>query len=158
MSDKRKILVHLDTDSTPSLFDRIVAIDAGAEDVVGYGGVRPEHVQRFVQDAIFTRGPKDLAHTAIFIGGSDVATGQAIFEEAQKYLLPQFKLQVSIMVDSNGCNTTAVAAVGCAARHLDLARCRTAVLGGAGRVGRRIAALVLQRGGALRLADSNAEE
>ena len=71
MSDKRKILVQLDTDPSPSLFDRIVAIDAGAEEVVGYGGVRPEHVKRFVQDAIFTRGPKDLAHTAIFIGGND---------------------------------------------------------------------------------------
>jgi hypothetical protein len=32
-----KILVQLDTDEYPSLFDRIVAYDAGADEVIGYG-------------------------------------------------------------------------------------------------------------------------
>ena len=41
--DKRKILIQLDSDALPSVFDRIVAIDAGAEEVFSYGGVKPEH-------------------------------------------------------------------------------------------------------------------
>src|SRR5579862_7251461 len=71
--DKRKILIQLDTDAQPSVFDRVVAIDAGADEVFSYGGVRPEQVQGLVHGAIFTRGPKDLKRTALFIGGSDVA-------------------------------------------------------------------------------------
>ena len=59
--DKRKILIQLDTDSDPSVFDRIVAIDAGADEVFSYGGVKPETVREKVHGAIFTRGPKDLA-------------------------------------------------------------------------------------------------
>ena len=34
MSDKRKILIQLDTDAQPSVFDRVVAVDAGAGVVV----------------------------------------------------------------------------------------------------------------------------
>ena len=58
--DKRKILIQLDTDAQPSVFDRVVAIDAGADEVFSYGGVRPEQVQALVHGAIFTRGSKDL--------------------------------------------------------------------------------------------------
>ena len=60
MSDKRKILIQLDSDPHPSVFDRVVAIDAGADEVFSYGGVKPEQVRGLVHGAIFTRGPKDL--------------------------------------------------------------------------------------------------
>ena len=84
MSDKRKILIQLDTDPQPSVFDRVVAVDAGVDDVFSYGGVKPEQVQALVHGAIFTRGPKDLHRTAIFIGGSDVAAGEAVLAEVRK--------------------------------------------------------------------------
>ena len=44
--DKRKILIQLDSDPHPSVFDRVVAIDAGADELFSYGGVKPEQVQR----------------------------------------------------------------------------------------------------------------
>src|SRR5260370_25226934 len=71
--DKRKILIQLDSDAQASVFDRVVAIDAGADEIFSYGAVKPEQVRDLVYGAIFTRGPKDLKHTAFFIGGSDVA-------------------------------------------------------------------------------------
>lgn len=147
----QKILIQLDTDPHPSVFDRVVAIDAGVDQLFSYGGVKPEQVRDLVHGAIFTRGPKDLKHTAIFIGGSDVAAGEKLLEEARKHLLPQFKLSVSLMLDSNGSNTTAAAAVRAAARHLELARTRALVLGGTGPVGQRVALLLAQAGSHVRL-------
>ena len=115
MSDKRKILVQLDTDPHPSVFDRVVAVDAGVEYLFSYGGVKPEQVQALVHGAIFTRGPKDLHRTAVFVGGSDVAAGEAVLAASARALIPQYGLTVSVMLDSNGANTTAAAAVRAAA-------------------------------------------
>src|SRR5262245_9528496 len=109
--DKRTILVQLDSDPQPSVFDRVVAIAAGAEAVVSSGGVKPDQVQGLVHGCIFTRGPKDLKRTAIFIGGSDVSVGEKLMQEADKTMIPAFGLRVSVLLDANGANTTAAAAV-----------------------------------------------
>jgi hypothetical protein len=149
--DKRKILIQLDGDPQPSVFDRVVAIDAGADEVFSYGGVKPEQVRDQVHGAIFTRGPKDLKSTALFIGGSDVAAGERLLEEARKHMLPQFGLRVSVLFDANGANTTAAAAVWAAARHLDLAGTHALVLGGTGPVGQRVARLLAGLGSHVRV-------
>src|SRR5262245_37565594 len=128
--DKRKILIQLDGDPHPSVFDRVVAVDAGADEIFSYGGVKPEQVRELVHGAIFTRGPKDLKRTALFIGGSDVAAGEALLSEAVKHMLPQFGLRVSVLLDANGANTTAAAAVCAAARHHGLNGAQALVLAG----------------------------
>ncbi len=46
MSDKRKILVQLDADAQPSLFDRIVALDAGVDELLSYGQVKMQPCTR----------------------------------------------------------------------------------------------------------------
>jgi NADPH:quinone reductase-like Zn-dependent oxidoreductase len=158
MSEKRRILIQLDTDPQPSVFDRVVAVDAGVEELLSYGGVTPESVRDLVHGAIFTRGPKDLKSTAIFIGGSDVSAGERLLAEARKHLLPQFGLQVSMMLDSNGANTTAAAAVRAAARHLDLARSNALVLGGTGPVGQRVAHLLARAGSHVRVGSRQADK
>ena len=81
---KPTILVQLDTDPLPSVFDRVVAVDAGVQHVFSYGGVTPQNVMPLVHGCIFTRGPKDLHRTAIFIGGSDVAAGEAVLAEVRE--------------------------------------------------------------------------
>lgn len=149
--EKPKILIQLDTDPHPSVFDRVVAVDAGAEHVFSYGNVQPEQVRDLVHGAIFTRGPKDLHRTAIFIGGSDVALGEQILAEVRKTLLPKFGLSVSVLLDSNGANTTAAAAVRAAARHLNLRQTTSLVLGGTGPVGKRVAHLLAKLGGSVRI-------
>ena len=152
--DKRKILIQLDTDPDPSVFDRVVAVDAGADEVFSYGGVKPETVREKVHGAIFTRGPKELARTALFIGGSDVAAGERLLAEVRRHMIPQFGLRVSVLLDSNGANTTAAAAVRSAARHLDLSQAQGAGPGRhrAGRAARGPAAGARGGGGASRLA------
>jgi hypothetical protein len=149
--DKRNILLQLDSDPHPSVFDRVVAIDAGADEVFAYGGVKPEHVRELVHGCIFTRGPKDLKRTAIFIGGSDVWAGEKLLVEVRKHMLPQFGLRVSVMLDANGANTTAAAAVRAAERHLDLKSAQALVLGGTGPVGQRAALLLAGQGAAVRV-------
>src|SRR5262245_43397582 len=151
MSDKPRILIQLDTDAQPSVFDRVVAVDAGAEHLFSYGGVGPDQVQGLVHGAMFTRGSKDLHRTAIFIGGSDVAAGERLLDAVRKTLLPKWGLQVSVMLDSNGCNTTAAAAVRAATRHLPLRDAAALVLGGTGPVGQRVARLLAREGADVRV-------
>lgn len=140
-----KILIQLDPDPQPSTFDAVVAIDAGADRLLQYGGVRPEQVRGLVHGAIFTRGPADLAHTAIFVGGSDVAAGEALLRAALDSFFDVFR--VSVMLDANGANTTAAAAVVAAARSVgDLKGLSIAVLGGTGPVGQRVARLCARQG------------
>jgi hypothetical protein len=149
--EKRTILVQLDSDPQPSLFDRIVAFDAGAEEVCSYGGVRPEQVQALVHGAIFTRGPEDLRRTALFVGGSDVEAGERLLAEVQRHLLPQWGLRVSVMLDANGANTTAAAAVRLASQHLALAEAAALVLGATGPVGQRVVRLLARAGARVRV-------
>src|SRR5262245_61288028 len=155
--DKPTVLLQLDTDDRPSVFDRIVAIDAGAQQVLSYGGIKPETVRDLVHGCIFTRGSKDLHRTAIFIGGSEVAAGEALCAEARKAMLADYGLQVSIMLDSSGANTTAAAAVHAASRHLDLKQTQALVLGGTGPVGQRVARLLAGQGGRVRVGSRQLE-
>src|SRR5438132_6808636 len=155
--DKRKILIQLDTDPQPSVFDRVVAVDAGADEVFSYGGVTPEQVRGLVHGAIFTRGPKHLKRTAIFIGGNDVTAGERLLHEVRRHMLPQFGLQVSILLDANGANTTAAAAVHAAAAHLPLAGAAALVLGGTGPVGQRVARLLARAGAEVRVGSRQKE-
>ncbi len=154
--DKRKILIQIDSDPHASVFDRVAAIDAGVDELFSYAGVKPEQVQSLVHGAIFTRGPKDLKTTAIFVGGSDVAAGETLLQEALKHMIPAFGLRVSIMLDANGANTTAAAAVHAARKHLDLATAAALVLGGTGPVGQRVARLLASGGAHVRVASRQA--
>lgn len=150
--DKRTILIQLDPDPQPSSFDRVVAIDAGVDEVFSYGGVQLDQVRDLVHGAIFTRGPKDLHRTALFIGGSDVAAAERLLAEAVRHMLPQFGLRVSALFDANGANTTAAAAVWAAAKHLDLKATVALVLAGTGPVGQRVARLLAAQGATVRIA------
>ena len=149
---KQKILVQLDPDPMPSVFDRVVAVDAGADRVFAYGGVTPENVAGLIHGCVFTRGPQDLKSTAVFVGGSDAAKAEQILEAARKAMVPKYGLTVSILLDPNGANTTAAAAVKAAQKHLNLSQCKALVLGGTGPVGQRVARLLTGRGAHVRLA------
>ncbi len=141
----KRLLLQLDSDRHPSSFDRIVAYDAGVEQVLSYGAVSPEDVTPLVHGAIFTRGGPELRHTAIWIGGSAVAKGEALTEAVTRAFFGP--LRVSVMMDANGCNTTAAAAVARVASVTSLKGARVVILGGTGPVGVR-AALFLAREGA----------
>lgn len=143
-SDKRRILIQLDSDAQPSVFDAVVAVDAGAEHLLRHGSVTAENVTGLVHGAMFTRGPDDLHRTAIFIGGSDVGLGDELLRLVRKTFFGP--LRVSVLMDSAGCNTTAAAAVLAAAGHVNLAECKAVVLAATGPVGQRAVRLLARQG------------
>jgi hypothetical protein len=141
----RTLLLHLDTSPHPSAFDRIVALDAGADEVLSYGAVTEDAVRDLVHGAIFTRGPKDLHNTAIFVGGADMAAGERLLAAARKASFGP--MRVSVMLDSNGSNTTAVAAVAKLRQAAGALEGRRAVVtASTGPVGMRAAGLLAKAG------------
>ncbi|PKM11525.1 MAG: methylenetetrahydrofolate dehydrogenase [Gammaproteobacteria bacterium HGW-Gammaproteobacteria-3] len=140
----KKLLCQFDTDLYPSVFDTVVAYDAGADRVLAFGGVTPDRVTPLVEGALFTRAPKDKKNTAIFVGGSDMQAGQKLFTAVQKQFFSGF--QVSAMLDSNGSNTTACAAVAKLCASAPLSGKKAVVLAGTGPVGQRAAALLALEG------------
>ncbi len=145
----KKLLFQFDTDTHPSSFDTVVGYDGGADHVIGYGGLTPENITGLVEGTIFTRAPKDKKNTAIFVGGSDMIAGQALFAAIQKHFFYGF--QVSVMLDSNGSNTTAAAAVAKLASSGVLAGKQAVVLAGTGPVGQRAAAMLALEGASVSL-------
>jgi methylenetetrahydrofolate/methylenetetrahydromethanopterin dehydrogenase (NADP+) len=139
----KTILIQLDTDHQPSAFDAIAAYDADVDVVVGYGEITAENLTGVVQGAIFPRGPDGLANTAFWVGGSRVRDGEAVFAAAQKLFFKPFN--PSIMLDSDGSNTTAAAAVARVHGAIDLSGTRAAVIG-VGPVGLRTAELLRREG------------
>lgn len=152
----KTILIQLDTDPLPSTFDRVVAVDAEVEQLFSYGGVTVDNVEPLVHGAMFTRGPKDLKSTAIFVGGSNVAAGEAVFRKVCKTFFGP--VRVSVMMDSNGSNTTAAAAVLCARKHLPLSGAKALVLAGTGPVGQRAVQLLAAEGAEVRVGSRTQEK
>jgi hypothetical protein len=150
----KKVLLQLDVDRHPSAFDSIVALDAGADELLRFEDVNAEDVAGIVQGSIFTRGPKDLANIAIFVGGGNVPAAQQIFEEVGQNFFGPFR--VSAMLDPNGSNTTAVAAVLSVERTIGTLKGKRAlVLAGVGPVGTRTVSLLARSGAHVRFTGSN---
>ena len=153
----RKLLLQLDSSRLPSVFDQVVAYDAGADEIMSYGGVTDTDVRDLVHGCIFTRGPKDLHNTAVWIGGSNMSAGEQLLAMAQDALFAPFS--VSIMLDSNGSNTTAVAAVVKIEETLgNLAGRKVLILAGTGPVGQRAAGLLARDGAHITITSRKPEQ
>jgi hypothetical protein len=139
----KRILLQVDTDRVPSTFDTVAAYDADVDVVVPYAAITPETAVDIAQGAIFTRGGEGLKSTAIFVGGRDVAAGEQVLKAVKKAFFGPFK--VSVMLDSNGCNTTAAAAVAQIVQAVPV-RDQRVVVTGTGPVGTRVAGLLAQEG------------
>jgi ribulose 1,5-bisphosphate synthetase/thiazole synthase len=153
----RKLLLQLDSSRLPSVFDQVVAYDAGADVVMSYGGVTEGDVRDLIHGCIFTRGPKDLHNTAVWIGGSNMSAGEQLLAMAQDALFTPFC--VSIMLDSNGSNTTAVAAVVRIEETLgDMHGKKVLILAGTGPVGQRAAGLLAKDGARVTITSRKPEQ
>jgi hypothetical protein len=140
-----RLLLQFDTSRHPSVFDRVVAYDGGADQVLSYGEVTDDAVRDLVHGAIFTRAPKDLHNTAIFVGGTEMVLGERLLSAVQKAFFGP--MRVSVMLDANGANTTAVAAaVKLQAAAGDVRGSRIVITAGTGPVGARAAGLLARAG------------
>jgi hypothetical protein len=151
----KKLLFLFDTDPYASVFDTVVGYDGGADRVTGYANVTPDNVGVLADGTIFTRGGKDKQNTAIFVGGSDMAKGEALLKAVQKKFFGPFR--VSVMLDPNGSNTTAAAGVALLAKVKKLKGKKAVVLAGTGPVGMRAAALLAQEGAEVSLTSRSKE-
>lgn len=136
-----RYILHMFTPSAQmSPFDINMAVDAGYDVVVPYCGVSAAEIRGLTQDAIFSRGPKGVKATGIFIGGRNVILASDMLETARAAMVPPF--EVSVMADPSGSYTTAAALVACVEQQLQRAHDtsfagkRVLVLGGTGTVGR----------------------
>jgi len=145
----KKLLFQLDTDAHPAVFDTVVAYDGGADHVIGHGGLNPGNVGPLVEGCIFTRAPKEKKNTAIFVGGSDLVAGQELFKGVQKMFFADFR--VSVMLDSNGSNTTAAAGVAKLGSSRTLSGKKAVVLAGTGPVGQRACVMLANEGASVAL-------
>jgi hypothetical protein len=153
----KKLLLQLDSSRLPSVFDAVVAYDGGADEVMSRGGVAEEDVRDLVHGCIFTRGPKDLKNTALFIGGTDMGKGEKLLAAAEKAVFDGFR--ISVMLDSNGSNTTAVAAVEKISRAVDGVKGKKVlVTAGTGPVGMRAAGLFSRAGAQVTITSRKTEE
>lgn len=149
-ADKTTILHLLTTAPNASPFDVNMALDAGWDHCIPYTGVAASDVPGLTQDAIFSRGPKGVRRTGLFLGGRDIHQAMDMLAAARGAMVPPF--EVSVLADPSGAFTTAAAMVACAERMLrerrdhDLSGVRTLVFGGTGPVGMTCAVLAAKAG------------
>lgn len=136
--------MQLDCDKYPSTFDTVTAYEAGVDHVLSYGRVTPTDVQGLLHGVMFTRPKADLRQTAVFIGGRRVDECEKILQAAKDAMFDPYCM--SVMLDSNGCNTASAAAVALIERTIYLKRARVVILSGFGPVGLRSAKLLAKDG------------
>jgi methylene-tetrahydromethanopterin dehydrogenase len=150
---ERPYILHMFTPGRQmSPFDINMAVDAGYQVVVPYAEVGADHIAAMTQDVIFSRGPKGVSRTGIFIGGRDALLAADMLAKSRAAMVKPFV--VSLFADPSGAYTTAAAMVACVEAALQraptpqtLSGQRVVVLGGTGPVG-RIAGVIAALAGA----------
>jgi len=149
---ERPYILHMFTPGRRmSPFDINMAADAGYQVIVPYTDCDADSVASLTQDTIFSRSPKGLLRTGIFIGGRDALEAADLLKRAKASMFKPF--QVSLMADPSGAYTTAAAMVACVEAALrthhqaELKGQRVVIFGGTGPVG-RIAGVIAAQAGA----------
>jgi methylene-tetrahydromethanopterin dehydrogenase len=153
---EKRILHLLSPLRHASPFDLNMALDAGYDAVIPYTNVTRDEVASLVQDAIFSRSPKDGAKTCVFIGGKNAIEALDMLETAKQAMVPPFVL--SLFADPAGSFTTAAAMIARLERALaashgrQLAGTRILVFGATGVVGFAAAVISALEGATVTLA------
>jgi methylene-tetrahydromethanopterin dehydrogenase len=148
--EKPYILHMLTTAKNLSPFDVNMAMDAGWVSAVPYINVEASEIRDLVQDVIFSRSPKGLKKTGIFIGGRDNKQAMDMLKAAKNAMVPPF--EVSVFADPSGAFTTAAGMVAAVERVLaekfdtTLEGKNLLTLGGTGPVGQAASVLAAQAG------------
>lgn len=153
--EKPYILHFITPAKNASPFDANMAYDAGYEAVVPYTSVQPNEVMGLVQDAIFSRGPRGVWRTGVFIGGRDIDMAMDMLATAKKSMVPPF--EVSVFADPSGAFTTSAAMMALVERELkrnfggDLQGRKVSIFGATGPVGGCAAVIAAKHGAKVEL-------
>ncbi len=142
----REHILHMLT-AAPNLspFDVNMAIDAGWQHCIPYTALDLSQIGDYTQDAIFSRGPKGVRRTGLFIGGRDPHLAVDMLKAARAAMVPPF--EISVFADPSWAFTTAAGMVACAEKSFheqtgQSLQGKTAVIfGGTGPVGTTCALL-----------------
>jgi methylene-tetrahydromethanopterin dehydrogenase len=156
--DAPYLLFYIDTDVKASPFDICMAYDAGYDAVIPYENINPEDARNITQDALLSRGPKGVKHTAFLIGGKNAERAEEVFQAVKDSMFPPFK--TSIIIDPAGSYTTAAAMVAkaeaaLAANKLGDLKDKTCAIMGTGAVGQIAAVLLAKMGCKVMIASLN---
>ena len=160
--EKPFVLHMLTTAKNLSPFDVNMAIDAGWIAPIPYLNVEASEVRGLVQDVIFSRSPKGLKNTGIFIGGRDTKQAMDMLKAAKNSMVPPF--EVSVFADPSGAFTTAAGMVAAIERELKnkfnttLSGKNVLALGGTGPVGQAAAVISAKAGANVRLVGRQLEK
>ncbi|MEW8382752.1 MAG: methylene-tetrahydromethanopterin dehydrogenase N-terminal domain-containing protein, partial [Candidatus Thiodiazotropha taylori] len=92
---ERPYLLHMLTAAKNlSPFDVNMAYDAGWTACTPYIDVALNEIRDLVQDAIFSRGPKGVKRTGIFIGGRDAHLAMEMMQVARQSMVPPFEVSL----------------------------------------------------------------
>ena len=153
--EKSFILHMLTTAKNLSPFDVNMAMDAGWVAAIPYINVEPSEVKGLIQDVIFSRSPKGLKNTGIFIGGRDTKQARDMLKAAKNAMFAPF--EVSVFADPSGAFTTAAGMVAAVEDELatkfntTLEGKKLLALGGTGPVGQAASVLAAQAGANVRI-------
>ncbi len=152
------LLFYLDTDVKASPFDICMAYDVGYNGVIPYENVNPEDAKNITQDALLSRGPKGVKHTAFLIGGKNAERAEEVFQAVKDSMFPPFK--TSIIIDPAGAYTTAAAMVAkaenaLATNKLGELKDKTCAILGTGAVGQIASVLLAKLGCKVLIASLN---
>ena len=137
--EKPNVLHFITPAKNASPFDANMAYDAGYDAVIPYTGVQPSEVTGLVQDAIFSRGPRGVWRTGVFIGGREIDVAADMLKIAKKAMIPPF--ECSVFADPSGAFTTSACMMAMVERELkrhhggDLNGRRVSIFGATGPVG-----------------------
>ena len=142
----REHILHMLT-AAPNLspFDVNMAIDAGWQHCIPYTALDLSQIGDYTQDAIFSRGPKGVRRTGLFIGGRDPHLAVDMLKAARAAMVPPF--EISVFADPSGAFTTAAGMVACAEKSFreqtgqSLQGTTAVIFGGTGPVGTTCALL-----------------
>jgi methylene-tetrahydromethanopterin dehydrogenase len=139
-----------------SPFDVNMAIDAGYDATASYTNVSLDQVEGLVQDAMFSRSPRDATRTGVFIGGKDALVALDMLDAGAKALFKPF--EISLFADPAGSFTTAAAMIAVVEKALKEKKGRAlhgaaiTVFGATGVVGTASAVIAALEGASVTLA------
>ncbi len=137
------ILIHLDHNPHPRVFDQIMSLDGGADQILTHGDVDPQDVPLLVSGALYSRPREELSRTAILITGTNDRVIDEMVRQARRAFFGPYR--VSLMSECKGGNAVAGAAVARIGQLFDLEGAQALVIAG-GPAGARVAGLMAWAG------------
>jgi hypothetical protein len=138
-----RILIHLDHNPHPRVFDQIMSLDGGADQILAHGDVDPQDVPVLVSGALYSRPRDELHRTALLITGTNDRVIDEMVRQARRAFFGPYR--ISLMSECKGGSTVAAATVARIRQLVPLTKARVVVIGG-GPAGARVAGILSSEG------------